>query len=135
MKFISCFFNSNIDWIYTGELPEFITSPSSNEKESKAKLGLTLNMLSLAHCWEITELHQYLQEFIVNTVDFLNPYWVEISKSDDSNSVQCRLRFVVYQHAELAEAKELLRACKDFEIKNQDIIHHALSMKRNNAER
>ncbi len=78
---------TNIDWIYVGELPKFIASPSNNMKESKAKLDLALDMLSLAHYWEITELHQCLQEFIVNTADFLNPYWVKFSKSDDSNFV------------------------------------------------
>jgi hypothetical protein len=77
----------NIDWMYTGELPTFITSPSSNNGESKAKLDLALNILSLAHRWEITELHQRLQEFIVNVSDFINPYWVKHSKLNDCEFV------------------------------------------------
>ncbi|KAF8340990.1 hypothetical protein F5887DRAFT_426970 [Amanita rubescens] len=70
-----------INWIYVGELPEFIASPSNNQKEFKAKLDLALDMLSLAHRWEITKLHQRLQEFIVNK--FLNPYWVKIMRKAD----------------------------------------------------
>ncbi|KAF8330999.1 hypothetical protein F5887DRAFT_922915 [Amanita rubescens] len=106
-----------IDWMYAGELPTFITSPSSNNGESKAKLDLALNILSLAHRWEITELHQRLQEFIVNLSDFINPYWVK-------HICKC---------AELAEAKELSRACNDFEAKNRVIMHQILSTEYNNV--
>jgi hypothetical protein len=72
------------DWVYVGELSKTITTPSSNDQESKKKLNLTLDMLGLAHRWEVTELHQRLQEFIINAPDFINPYWVKNSESNDS---------------------------------------------------
>ena len=71
------------DWIYVGELPESITSPSNGDEESKAKLDLTLEMLSLAHFWAVAGLHERLQEFIINAPDFINPYWVKDSESHD----------------------------------------------------
>lgn len=71
------------DWIYVGELPDSITSPSNSDDESKAKLDLTLEMLSLAHFWVVTGLHERLQEFIINAPDFINPYWVKDSESYD----------------------------------------------------
>ena len=70
-----------IDWIYIGELPESIASPSCSDEESRAKLDLALEMLKLARFWAITELHERLQEFIVNAPNFINPYWVKDSKS------------------------------------------------------
>ena len=78
-----------VDWTYIGELPKLITSPSSSDEESKGKLELALEMLKLAHFWVVTELHERLQEFIVNAPDFINPYWVKQSKSLDSRFVQC----------------------------------------------
>jgi hypothetical protein len=76
-----------IDWMYAGELPELITSPSSDDDESKKKLRLTVDMLSLSHFWGVTELHERLQEFIINESDFINPYWVKDSKSYNSMTV------------------------------------------------
>lgn len=76
-----------VDWMYAGELSESITSPSSND-ESKRKLDLALDMLSLSHYWEVTELFERLQEFIINASDdFINPYWVKYSKSHNSLTV------------------------------------------------
>jgi len=49
--------------------------------KSQAKLDLFLEMLRLAHFWAVTELHERLQEFIVNAPDFINLYWVKDSKS------------------------------------------------------
>ncbi len=111
-----------VDWTYIGELPKLITSPSSSDEESKGKLELALEMLKLAHFWVVTELHERLQEFIVNAPDFINPYWVKQSKSLDSRFVQCWLQLVVREHAELVEADELLSACEGYEEKNQMII-------------
>lgn len=70
-----------IDWIYIGELPESVTGPRKSDEERKAKLDLALEMLSLSHFWEITELHERLQESIINAPDdFINPYWFKDSK-------------------------------------------------------
>ena len=80
---LSCAFETvmGVDWIYVGELPESITSPGCVDEEKRAKLDLALEMLSLSHYWEVTELHGRLQEFIVNAPDdFINPYWAQDSK-------------------------------------------------------
>lgn len=68
-----------VDWTYVGELPELITGLSSNDEEKSGKLELALEMLKLAHFWAVTELHERLQEFIINTPGFINPYWVKQS--------------------------------------------------------
>jgi hypothetical protein len=80
-----------VDWTYVGELPESIrTSPSSSDEEKRGKLELALEMLTLAHFWAVTELHERLQEFIINATDFINPYWVQQSRSPDSTRfIQC----------------------------------------------
>ena len=70
-----------IDWMYVGEMPESISSPSGSDEEKKTKLDLALEMLSLSHFWAVTELHERLQEFITNAPDFINPYWYKNSKS------------------------------------------------------
>lgn len=67
--------------MYVGEMSESITSPSGSDEEKQKKLDLALEMLSLSHYWEVTELHERLQEFIINAPDFINPYWYENSKS------------------------------------------------------
>ena len=73
-----------IDWMYVGKLSQSFTSPSSND-EAKKKLDLALDMLSLSHYWEVAELFECLQEFIINASDdFINPYWVDYSKSHNS---------------------------------------------------
>lgn len=74
----------DIDWMYVGEMPKSIISPSSSEEEKKTKLDLALEMLSLCHYWAVTELHERLQEFIINAPDFINPYWYKNSKSCNS---------------------------------------------------
>ncbi len=105
------------DWVYYGELSKSITTPSSNDQESKKKLNLTLDMLGLAHRWEVTELSSLSMRQILST-----PTGLKIV----SHTIQAvRLRFAVREHAEMMEAEKLLRACKDFEEKNQDIIREA----------
>ena len=79
-----------IDWMYVGELSESITSPSNHdEPKKKEKLDLALDMLRLSHYWEVTELYERLQVFIINASDdFINPYWVEYSRSHNSMTVR-----------------------------------------------
>jgi len=71
---------TNADWIYVGELPESININPKSEEELETKLDLALGMLSLAHRWEIAELHLSLQDFIINKQHFINPYSVRDSK-------------------------------------------------------
>ncbi|KIL60390.1 hypothetical protein M378DRAFT_180440 [Amanita muscaria Koide BX008] len=65
-----------IDWFYVGKLSDLLISNSNNEEETKRRLELGLDMLSLADKWEVTDLHEQLQVFIINDQDFLNSYWV-----------------------------------------------------------
>ena len=66
--------------------PESITSPSNGNEESKEKLDLTLEMLSLAHFWAVTGLHECLQEFNIE-LNVPDPYWAKDSELHDFKSV------------------------------------------------
>ncbi|KAF8621710.1 hypothetical protein AX15_007571 [Amanita polypyramis BW_CC] len=95
-----------IDWIYTGELPDSIKVNGSDDEESGTrKLRLALDMLLLAHYWQVTELHEHMQKNFINS--FLNPYTVK----------------TIRDYATKTEANELLEACQEFEDYNQEIIN------------
>ncbi|KIL57824.1 hypothetical protein M378DRAFT_87354, partial [Amanita muscaria Koide BX008] len=69
-----------IDWFYVGKLSDLLINNSNNEEETKRRLELALEMLSLADEWGVTDLHEQLQVFIINDRDLINPYWVRHSK-------------------------------------------------------
>ncbi|KAF8638386.1 hypothetical protein AX17_002247 [Amanita inopinata Kibby_2008] len=97
-----------LDWIYVGELPKSFTKLSARNKEEKTiKINLALDMLHLAHYWELKTLHAQLQVFIINADDeLIDPDFVKDIK----------------EHAEVALATELLEACKKYEKDNWDLM-------------
>ncbi|KIL64220.1 hypothetical protein M378DRAFT_163460 [Amanita muscaria Koide BX008] len=100
-----------IDWFYVGKLSDLLINNSNDEEETKRRLELGLDMLSLADEWEVTDLHEQLQVFIINDQDFLNPYWVRL----------------IQQHAEATMATRLLECCQRYEEENRSIIDDCTS--------
>jgi hypothetical protein len=72
--------SSIADWMYTGKLSGALSSSNCKEK-AQAKLELVLDMLALSHLWDMSDLHEHLQELIVNDPGFINPNWVGRSTS------------------------------------------------------
>ncbi|KAK2459819.1 hypothetical protein APHAL10511_008140 [Amanita phalloides] len=93
-----------VDWIYIGKLSDSVAGQSNNDDENlRTKLDLALEMLSLAHYWEVTELHERLQELIIK---FINPHWVK----------------AIREHAQTTCATHLLKACDQYVKRNGDIM-------------
>ena len=69
------------DWIYVGKLSESLsTTGSRSEEETKEKLELGLDMLALSYYWQVMDLHEHLQMFIIDAPGFIIPHWVNRSR-------------------------------------------------------
>ena len=109
--------------MYTDKLSGALSS-SNCEEGAQAKLELVLDMLALSHLWDMSDLHEHLQNFIINDPGFINPYWVRRSTSAfHVAGFTCnRMSSPVREHAEATTATHLADYCRKYEEHNKSVI-------------